>query len=1057
VDGSKEASRGNVEESKAGNCHREMSMAHGQVCVLARWVRALFVAVAAFWVASVTAQVQYVYDELGRLVQVVTPNGESIQYDYDATGNISAIRKLDAAAISLSEFTPNTGPAGTSVNLYGTGFSSTAANNTVKFNGTTAAVTAATTTSLTVTVPAGATTGRITVTASAKTATSTTDFVVAAGTAPKINSFSPDIGNVSTLVAINGANFQTEPKDNKTAIGGRAAAVTKDANSPAANLLKISVPLGLPSGKVSVTTPYGTAVSSTDFYALPTGVSPTDVEFKGRLTVNGTALNVSIATPGKKAVILLDGQAGQKLHFVTASGTFAASITAQVYSPDGRLVQSSSLSNAGTADFTGPLAGNVATGTYTVILSPGASDKGAVSLSVIDDVTGELKVDGRTPVSISGGRNARYSFVAEAGKGYGLALANLSTTPAGSTVTATLRKLDGTLLDSCTFSAPNDCDEFVPKDITVPGTYYIDFDPTGTASATFEAVFSKDAGSNVTVDAATATTVNIAREGQNGRYTFNATAGQNVSIVLTNNALKDDDTTASNTTYVYLYKPSNPDTSIGSTSLSTATVSGTINAMALPETGTYTIFINPDKLDSGKISLQVKSYLAGNLKFNGRTTISLTEGRNARYSINADAGKGYGLALTDLSTAPAGVPVTATLRKADGYLLFTCSFSAVGDCDFAPKYFTATDTYYIDFDPADAAAATFDVLFSKDAGSNLTVDAVSATTVNIDRAGQNGRYTFSAPAGQNISIVLSNNLLKDGDTTASNTTNFYLYAPSNTDTGSTSSFLKSTSLSTGTNSGIIDVTSLPETGTYTIYIDPNKLDEGTISVQVKSYLSGDLTVNGRTAIALSEGRNARYGFTAEAGKGYGLALTNLVTTPPGSEVIATLRRTDGTFLASCSFSAAGDCDFAPTYFDITFTYYIDFDPKDAAAATFDAVFSKDVGGNLKVDAATATTVNIAREGQNGRYTFSATAGQNISIVLTNNALDDGDSLTSNNTYLYLYKPSNPDSWLTYTYFSTGTISKTLDVTALPETGSYTIFITPDKLDKGTIDLRVITR
>ncbi len=82
------------------------------------------------------------------------------------------------STVTLSSFSPATGSAGTIVTLTGTNFSTTAANNAVKFNGTTATVSAATATSLTVTVPDGASTGKITVQVGNQVASSANDFVV---------------------------------------------------------------------------------------------------------------------------------------------------------------------------------------------------------------------------------------------------------------------------------------------------------------------------------------------------------------------------------------------------------------------------------------------------------------------------------------------------------------------------------------------------------------------------------------------------------------------------------------------------------------------------------------------------------------------------------------------------------------------------------------------------------------------------------------------------------------------------------------------------------------
>ncbi|NOS57045.1 MAG: gliding motility-associated C-terminal domain-containing protein, partial [Cyclobacteriaceae bacterium] len=87
---------------------------------------------------------------------------------------------IGVSAPTITSFTPTSGAVGTTVTITGTNFSTTPASNTVQFNGTTAVVTASTTTSITTTVPAGATTGTITVTVVGNTATSATNFTVTA-------------------------------------------------------------------------------------------------------------------------------------------------------------------------------------------------------------------------------------------------------------------------------------------------------------------------------------------------------------------------------------------------------------------------------------------------------------------------------------------------------------------------------------------------------------------------------------------------------------------------------------------------------------------------------------------------------------------------------------------------------------------------------------------------------------------------------------------------------------------------------------------------------------
>jgi YD repeat-containing protein len=102
----------------------------------------------------VAAQVRYQYDTLGRLIQAVAPDGASVQYSYDAAGNITAVRRVAAGTLSLIDFSPKAGPAGSTVTLVGSGFDAAATGNAVSFNGTAATVTAASAHTLTVIVPA---------------------------------------------------------------------------------------------------------------------------------------------------------------------------------------------------------------------------------------------------------------------------------------------------------------------------------------------------------------------------------------------------------------------------------------------------------------------------------------------------------------------------------------------------------------------------------------------------------------------------------------------------------------------------------------------------------------------------------------------------------------------------------------------------------------------------------------------------------------------------------------------------------------------------------------
>jgi hypothetical protein len=108
-------------------------------------------------------------------------------YYYVVTAVVEGIESPDSPKVSavpavppptIASFAPASGPVGTYVTITGTGFDNVPANNTVRFNGTLARVSAGSATQIWTTVPAGAATGPITVTNSRGTATSAASFSV---------------------------------------------------------------------------------------------------------------------------------------------------------------------------------------------------------------------------------------------------------------------------------------------------------------------------------------------------------------------------------------------------------------------------------------------------------------------------------------------------------------------------------------------------------------------------------------------------------------------------------------------------------------------------------------------------------------------------------------------------------------------------------------------------------------------------------------------------------------------------------------------------------------
>jgi|GEM_PF-3399069 len=234
---------------------------------------------------------------------------------------------------SISNFSPMSGPIGTSVTINGSGFSSTAGNNTVRINGTTATVTAASATSLTITVPSGATAGAypIAVTVAGNTAPSAGNFTVT----PAVTSFTPTSGIDGTSVTITGNNFSATPANNTVKFNGTTATVTAASTTS----LTATVPLAS-TGPISVTVNGATGTSASNFTvpaATITSFSPTSGAYGSTVTITGTNFSPTLAN---NAVYFTDTGGSQYIDVaatVTAATPTSLTVTVPAYAASGKI------------------------------------------------------------------------------------------------------------------------------------------------------------------------------------------------------------------------------------------------------------------------------------------------------------------------------------------------------------------------------------------------------------------------------------------------------------------------------------------------------------------------------------------------------------------------------------------------------------------------------------------------------------------------------------------------------------------------------------------------
>jgi hypothetical protein len=240
-------------------------------------------------------------------------------------------------APTISSFTPLSGPVGTAVTISGTNLSDV---TEVRFNGVAAArPEIVSPTSIRAIVPIGATSGAIVVTNGAGSVTSAAEFKLL----PKIDSFTPAAAIPGTTVIITGTNLTAPPPPlpgvKFGAVGGAHVLSASDTE------IRVTVPVGAVTGRITVTTGDGTAMSAASFTVIK---PPTIATFTPAIGAVGTLVTISGTNLSSVADVRFNGVASGPAEVISASSI-------RVIVPSGATTGKISVTNlAGTAQSAGP-------------------------------------------------------------------------------------------------------------------------------------------------------------------------------------------------------------------------------------------------------------------------------------------------------------------------------------------------------------------------------------------------------------------------------------------------------------------------------------------------------------------------------------------------------------------------------------------------------------------------------------------------------------------------------------------------------------------------------
>ncbi len=965
--------------------------------------------------------ITYIYDERSRLVAVVT-SSEVATYSYDEVGNLTGITRGNAALVSVIEFTPNGGIVGTPVTIYGTGFSVTPGQNTVKFNGVTAAVTSSTATEIVTSVPAGATTGPISVTSPAGHASSSTSFVIGEPEAPTITGFTPTIGTAGTAVTITGTNFDPSFQNDKT----KFSLTNAETTAATSTTIDTKVPSGANSGHITVSTPAGSATSSGDFFIPPSPYTAADVAVTGRMAIGENKV-VTINTANKIGIILFDGAAGDRVSLGMTGVTIGSPTWGTLVSirdPFGAILLANfgvGTDGGGTDTLTLPV-----DGTYSIIVDPVDALTGNMTLLLSADLVVPITIDG-SPINLSftrPGQNARLTFNGTAGQqvsigasGSNIGFSNWGTyvsvkNPDGSTLLAPMDVgTDGT--GSNTLALP------------VTGTYSILVDPRSAMLGNITITLSSEVNLPITIDGS-AVSLSFTRVGQNARLTFSGTAGQQVSIGASGSNIGFSN-------WGTWLSAKNPD---GSTLLAVADVGSDgygSNTLSLPATGTYSILVDPRNAMIGNITITLSAEVNLPIVVDGSAiSLSFTRpGQNARLTFDGTAGQQVTIGGSSSTIGFSNWGTWLSAKNPDGSTLL--AVTDVGSDGYGSNTLTlpSTGTYSILVDPRNAMIGNITITLSAEVNLPIVIDG-SAVNLSFTRPGQNARLTFSGTAGQQVSIGASGSNI--------GFSNWGTWLSAKNPDGSTLLAVADVG-SDGYGSNTL---TLPSTGTYSILVDPRNSFTGNITITLSSEVNLPITIDG-SSINLSftrPGQNARLTFSGTAGQqvSIGGSASTIGFSNWGTWLSA--KNPDGSALLAVTDVGSDGYGSNTLTLPATGNYSIIVDPRLSMTGNITITLSSEVTLPITIDGS-SVSLAFTRPGQNARLTFSGTAGQQVSIGTS------ASTIGFSNWGVYL-SARNPDGSTLVSQVDVGTDGYSSNTLALPSTGTYSIFIDPRLSMTGNI-------
>ncbi|MFO1320479.1 MAG: IPT/TIG domain-containing protein [Burkholderiales bacterium] len=830
-------------------------------------------------------------------------------------------------APTLATFTPALALPGSIVTLTGTNFDTAPGMTKVYLNQALVKINAITSTSIDVVVPGNTGSGRFQVSTLAGTATSTADFVVippstslwvanqyagvqrivldgttgsfnvSAGATDRWVVFLFDGGPTAhasvDFIALTPTPSDTyfvwevrDPRNLQT-----TSAEYEDANRVPTSLRamkrSVHIPPMLQSGTYALfvhlwpnTTFNATAKLRTDPYL------PTD-----NATGTTFSLNTSTGTPppnfvGQTLRYVFNGYQTQwlGLGIQALSTTPSALVGFDIRMQDWRKLTGGELAGGG---FNCP-SGNCGVdlprlpenGVYSLIANTNSSAFQTVNATLwlsTDLQLGNLALDTDVNVpTLKQGQNARLTFVGTAGQRYGLSTSdtvtpvNMNPAAVASVFDSSRQAIAGTSLTLATGQIYS----LEYPSLPYSDTYSLLINPTN--GATISTQLRRWQAKTGTLTPGNTVALSLSK-GQPARYTFTATAGQNLGLAVSGLIFDPVGTSGWLTFQVIRESDSTVVAQAGATCVPGNP--GGRCSLNLPSlnAGTYRVDLTPpNNVRTTNFSLVLSTEVTATVTPGTVFPLSIgTYGQNARLTLNGTVGQGISLRFSEMSFAP-NQGAKVTIYRPDNSLFYQpptdVNWASGSPTTFDLPAFNVSGPYQIFFDPGSGATGTVNLLASQAVTGPIAIDGASVP-ITLGYAGQTARITFSNSGGVST-LGLGVSGLSVTPAGAGGVT-LRVRKPDDTEVAS-----KTCNPSDPGNGCHINLSGLGAVD-HTIWVHlPPGATGAALTLTLSTDLTGTLPLGITTTVSVSRrGRDARFTFNATAGQNRRITIANPVTGP----------------------------------------------------------------------------------------------------------------------------------------------------------------------------------